>query len=448
MSKPELSDKSLIIVFAYAPAGLGHLRVTSALYHGLPREITPILLGSQDKSIGYIHRLISVHPFTRSVMEWTQRGFPEDIFTKSYRNFLRHKTKLLEQQVSTILDQRLEVPKTVLFIATHFALAHQLAAIKNKLASEKGIKIILAVQVTDDTPQHIWYIEGADMIFVPSEKTKNALEDYGLKNKLEKVRFEVLPYPVDPDLSKKLSELNFEDKKDQVNILRTNPINVSIPISGAAVGTDFFKILIESLHKKSERFNFFVVAKTAIYTQKFLKQMKNFGFVNLLTATHDRQVIEIYEKEYLDNTVSLEITKPSEQAFKALIDPDKVGGSILLFSQPVGKQENDNLDFLRRHNLLPSDTMQKILFEKARKDLTLEDQDGRIILEDALNWRCIKLPSSPKLSGEFIWWCLKNELFYTMMDYGKIENESFEVSSKGVKEFWKKIEDFIVKSKD
>lgn len=58
-----LKDKSLLIIFAYAPAGLGHLRVTDALYQGLPKDInTPLILGSQDETITYLHRLMSLNP--------------------------------------------------------------------------------------------------------------------------------------------------------------------------------------------------------------------------------------------------------------------------------------------------------------------------------------------------------------------------------------------------
>jgi len=107
-SDKSLSDSSLMLVFSYSPAGLGHLRVTEALYDGLPGKVTPILLGSQDKTITYIHRLVSLHPLMRSLFEWGQsQGAQEYFFTYFYRLSLRKGAKLLYKQVVTLLEQRI-----------------------------------------------------------------------------------------------------------------------------------------------------------------------------------------------------------------------------------------------------------------------------------------------------------------------------------------------------
>ncbi|MDP4011012.1 MAG: hypothetical protein Q8P72_02170, partial [Candidatus Roizmanbacteria bacterium] len=80
-----LSKKSFLLVFAYAPAGLGHLRVTDALYRGLPPEVSPILLGSQDTTITAMHRMMSVHTITRAFFEWVEQGSAEEFTTPLYR---------------------------------------------------------------------------------------------------------------------------------------------------------------------------------------------------------------------------------------------------------------------------------------------------------------------------------------------------------------------------
>ena len=58
----QLIHRQLQLVLCYAPAGLGHLRIMDALYHGLPDTVNPVVLGSQDESIRIIHRLTSTHP--------------------------------------------------------------------------------------------------------------------------------------------------------------------------------------------------------------------------------------------------------------------------------------------------------------------------------------------------------------------------------------------------
>src|SRR3990167_5748576 len=185
-----LDSASTLIIFAYAPTGFGHLRVTDALFRGLPDNISPLLVGAHDKTLSYLYRIVSVNPLTRMIFEWFEHGALERITTPIYRWYLRSHTQILYRQLTTILDQRLTAPQTVLIIATHFGLAHQIAALKEKLMQERKIKIVLAVQITDDIPHRIWYIPGADIIFVPSDKTKKKLEEYGRRARLPLLKFE------------------------------------------------------------------------------------------------------------------------------------------------------------------------------------------------------------------------------------------------------------------
>ena len=78
------------------------------------------------------------------------------------------------------------------------------------------------------------------------------------------------------------------------------------------------------------------------------------AWVDLRVGKQDREVVDHYDVLLEKKIISLEVTKPSEQAFKGLLGTQSRGGVILLFSQPVGSQEYDNLDFLVRHSLVPS----------------------------------------------------------------------------------------------
>src|SRR3989338_5919284 len=140
-----------VLVFTYALAGLGHLRVTDALYNGLPLGSRPLALGAQDTSLTAIHRITSIHPLARSAFEWMQNGIAEEMFTSVYRYYLRSHVDLLYKQLLTLITQRYSKPKNILIVSTHFSLAHQLAVVKDRLSKEKGVEIILAVQVTDDS---------------------------------------------------------------------------------------------------------------------------------------------------------------------------------------------------------------------------------------------------------------------------------------------------------
>jgi len=444
-------NKSILVIFAYAPAGLGHLRVTNALYRGLPSHAHALLLGSHDELIRVLHRYTSVNPLVRAIFEWAQSSRFQTLFTSIYRKILRSNTKDLYNQMLTILDQRLETPKTVLIIATHFGLAHQLAVIKNRLCSERNLRVFLAVQVTDDTPQYIWYIPGADVIFVPSDRTKKKLENYILNMNYKKVNFSVNPYPVNPVFSQPFNNMDLQSKKDQLTASHRSYIHIAVPISGAAVGTKYFEKLMNQLYLKSQRYSFHVVTKIAPFTENFIRNINDRPYIKLYTSANDRGVIDQYDQVYNENIISMEITKPSEQTFKSLIEPYCVGGPIMLFANPVGKQEEDNLYFLRRHHLMPSISEQKIIWEKANKNQLLSADQKAFFLEKARSWRGLLLPFHSYNSAEFIHWCQENSIFLEMqkmrfnptMACKYDECLQNELNSNGVREFWKKTADLI-----
>ncbi len=432
--------KEVVVVFSYAPAGLGHLRVTDALYEGFPGKVTPLLMGSRDEAIKRIHRITSIHPWLRAGMEQMQYGWLEDVFTFWYRKTLRRENKKLYGQVLTLLDQRLEVPRVLLVVATHFGLAHQLAGMKEQLWKERKVKMELVVVVTDDSPQHIWMVEGADIIFVPSETTKKELTRYAKQQKMVVPRFEVVSYPVSPLMGRKLSEAEYLARKHQVNVGESNQIHVSMPLSGAAVGMDFYEKLINGLEDKSDRFVFHIVGRKSVNTSWFLAKMVGRGSVRIGASEIDREVVDSYKEMFAKTPVALEVTKPSEQAFKALYGPRQEGGCVLLFATPVGRQEYDNLDFLRRHNLMPSEGEQKWLWEMVLRGKKLEGKSGLKILAEAEYWRGLSLPVGSAKVVEFIWWCMENGILAKMMT-GRaaarvFDEHKHELSSKGVEKVW------------
>lgn len=439
-----LQDKSLLTIFAFSPAGFGHLRVTDALNDGFPKNARhPLLLGSHDEVISSFHRFFSNNALGRRIFEWTQHGIAEDIFALVYRSVLHMRSETIYKQLLTVLDQRIDKPNLVLVVATHFALAHQIGKIKNKFEKEKGIKIVLVVQVTDDSPQHLWYIPEADLTFVPSENTKKTLSEYGKKSIFPDIKIEVNSYPISPVLGQ-LQKPDFcEAKVNQLNPSGKEKIHIMLPISGAAVGMDFFKIMIDRLHKKSPRFFFHIVARSTSYTQEFLNtMMQKQEYVDLHVGSSSRDAVNIYEEVYRQHTIALEITKPSEQSFKALLHPAQLGGSILLFWKPIGRQEYDNIAFLRRHHLIPLHYDTEYLWERSRKKLPLDEKNNGEIFLKASRWRGLKIPHEPDEAAEFIYYCFKNDLLSQMMNCKLPDaTQTFnpEVNSNGVESFWKKV---------
>ncbi len=441
------TDPSLAIIFAYAPAGLGHLRVTDALRHGIPSESQMVLLPTRGDSIRFMHQITSVNAPMRRLLEWSQRGRAEKIFTKAYRKILLHDAKYMEEQLYEILKQRVVLPKTVLVVASHFGIAHQVGAIKKKLEQRADVKVILVVQVTDDSPQSLWYVPGADLIVVPSEYTKEILLAYGKMARLPQVKFEVLPYPLSPHLGEKLSHAHHAAREKQHDPKKEDLIHVAVPISGAGVGMTFAKEIMQNLHKSSERFRFHLIAKHNPFTDMLVSQVERKEYIQKYTSHSSRQIIELYETVYTQNIIGFEITKPSEQAFKAMFYPNQIGGAILLFTTPVGRQEYDNLNFLRRHNLIPTQEEELLLNNFFTKEITLSPREQKLLFALAANWRGLRIPDNSATASKFIWWCHQNGLFAVMSQHRTTtqENDPFkhEVDDDGVQKFWKRVEELL-----
>jgi len=442
-------DRSIVVYISYAPAGFGHLRVADAFYHGLPEYVTPVLLGTTDTSVVLAHRLTSVHPLLRMVFVWSQNSWRERIFTIIYRRYLHSTAKNIKHQLVETISQRIDPVKTIVIVATHYGIAHQVSYIKLELEKALSVKIILVVQVTDDSPQLIWYVRHSDMIFMPSDKTKEVFEKYDKRKKENRPQLIVSPYPVSPLLGKMLSNKEYERRIAQLTPDHEREIHMIVPLSGAAVGLNSIERIMDFLHHNAPRFLFHVIAKDAPYTKRFIERMeKHKAFVKLYTSKNDKEIVNMYEDVYMKEVVSLEITKPSEQAFKALYYPKQRGGSILLFATPVGRQEYDNLDFLRRHRLIPSDTEQAALFEFAK--LPQVDKTSamyKVLLVTSKNWRGFVLPEDSLDAGRFILWCLENGFFAHMAKHEKPKQHpphyDNELSPNGVEQFWMSVSEYV-----
>lgn len=413
-----------LLVFTYAPAGLGHLRVTDALVDSRPRNHPYVMLGSYDRFITSFHRFFSTNLIAKWVFTVSQYGLFADFATAVYRGILILTSGQIYKQLKNIISENKNLDE-MWVVATHFGMAHQIGAVKEKLEKDTGKKIRLIVQVTDDTSQHIWCIRGADLTFVPSHHTKKLLQRYANRLRMN-LDFEVIPYPLCPILTKKVEG---NDLRKEIYSQTEKHINVSVPISGAAVGLSYISKLISSIVKRSKRFKFWVVVKKSVYTDVFLSTLSKLPEVELVTGRNDNEMISIYELLYQNNLMSIEITKPSEQAFKAILSPSYVGGSLMLFTSPVGRQEYENIDFLVRNDLM-----------------SRSNYDGNEESEKKINNypRAIRLPKDPDIAADFILWGLETGLFpaFSSKNYKYSDKalESGEVGPDGAYCFWKIVE--------
>ncbi len=428
----KLVDPGVCIVFAYAPAGLGHLRVTDALYHGLPQECDPMLLPDTAVSVKTLHRLTSSNPFAKRFFEWSQQGVPETIITRIYRFMLHQDARFMQKRLLELLKQRIQLPHTLVIVATHYGIAHQVSVIKKDLERLGNVRVLLVVQVTDDSPQKLWYVPHADLLCVPSEFTYTSLQTYGRLEHLGKSRIVILPYPVSPRLLQPRSQQDMDLAMHQTDPLSQVLIHTVIPISGAAVGIPYLRKLMHKLHTLEPRMRFHIIVKRSIFTLSAIRSWKRKGYMYVYESRSDREIIDLYERVYEQEKIVLEITKPSEQSFKALIPPNRQGGSILLFAPPVGRQEYDNVSFLQRNGLIPSGEEYRQLCD------VLNLEQNRPIPLPISHWRGFRLSDDPVIAAKWISRALTFRIFQSMIS-GKEHKRSDEVSPEGVEEFWKQV---------
>lgn len=358
----------------------------------------------------------------REIGEALQYGLAERIFTALYTRVLRLKAKDLLPQIKALLNQT--GATRVIFICTHFGLAHQIGELKAKLAWLTSVNPKLVVVVTDDSPQKAWRVSEADLTIVPSKLTQVKLFAPASK---------AVHYPLSLKLGRMLDSKEFEYRLMQVQTQSKTKIKVCLPVSGAAVGLNFYYKLACSLSELDNRFCFYVVSRNSKHTKPFLENMKNQPYANIYSYKFDRDVVLGYVNVILENTIAFEVTKPSEQAFKALYSPKQAGGVILLLTNPVGRQEYDNLWYLSRNNFIPNEEDQERLWRMSSDQLSITNE----LLKRARNWRGVRLLSDPNKSARFIAWCLKQGIFSEMLKFAGPNK------SKGVLTIWKTVDSIV-----
>jgi hypothetical protein len=407
-----------------------------ALKDGLPIGIKVEEMGIENIRANKIHSLGSRISILAKISEFYQTNhLAEKLVTFFYTNYLRNKTHEAIQKFSEIHSNHPN-KKVFCVVSTHYALAHAIASVKNFLERQLNIKIFLSTIVTDDSPQRIWAVTGSDLIFVPSKKTQSILSKYLPNSNIIKT----VSFPISPKLNQKLDSGEFQRVSNQLNPEKDADLHIDIPISGAAVQLHYLQKLIINLSLK--KFEFTVVGQESIYSIAFFEKLRKVQKVQLSIGLSARETVNLYESIfYQPNRPAVEITKPSEQTFKALINPSCRGGVILLLTNPVGRQEKDNLDFLTRHQLLPDNNKQNELEEYLLQNKVTDESEKSNWQYLASHWRGIRLPENPNKASIFIERLKETGILYSMLSYTAEAKK--ELTPDGVKQIWNTINNLI-----
>lgn len=434
-------DDRVLVVLATAPAGLGHLRVMEALKQGLSEKTRKAVIGVTDPSLQWIHRLTSRNHLLKNVMEFVQENrIAEAWFSKRYRTYLRSHTAAAEKELADTVTRQWPQPEMVVVVATHFGLAHQLAAARERLVRKLGVKLVLAVVVTDDSPQQLWAVEGVDVIFVPSNTTREKIVEHLVHIGGTMPEIITVPYPISLKLGSPLSADGYVLRLDQA---KGKHLHVMLPVSGAAVQLDYFKEFVGSV--TADGVNVTVVARNSGYVRQFLEWCRMMERVRVVAFREDVDVVQAYEKEFDLRVFGAEITKPSEQAFKALLTPTQQGGVPLLLTAPVGRQEKDNLAFMRRHRLIPSLDDQARIEAWCLTGNRMPIEDG--LLDRAHHWRGVMLPKEGMWAGIALQRLISGGILAAMVEFEGFLEGHEEIRSDGVEVVWENLQFLLAKSK-
>lgn len=417
------SGKKPFIVITYSLAGLGHLRVARALAAALPPGHDFAVLPGSESILSRAHGVMSNNPVLRNLFEFLQKCGPEVVINGLLRSLVRATSRQAKDELISLVKKQAALPSELAIVCTHFMLAEQLTYQKSALSRALNIPVKIYLQVTDDTVQNIWYIPGVDRLVVPSPHVANHFKNYAATHHLPEIPISVCPYPVSPLLTTTLTPDELSVRRAQYE--GRGVLSLLAPLSGATVGLDYLAELAVSLQDQSVHFTFVGQASPRL---KSLERLP----VELLKAETAEGAVTAYDTYYREHVVGAEITKPSEQAFKALIPTDRVGGSILLFARPVGLQEYENFRYLEHYHFIPTLPVHRELYDLAKTHTSLPAKFPSL----AAPWRGLRLPTDPALAATFIAWARTSGLLSLM---GTEVPTAPELSSDGAKLFWQHI---------
>lgn len=429
-------NSNLPIIFTTAPAGFGHIRVMDTLKEGLPDSAITEEVGIENVQAGKIHALGSRVPFFQKVTEFYQtNSAAEKIISSLYGYNVRLQASDTIEKLTEIFHRHPNNNSFVI-VSTHFGLATSIVAAKPTL-KRMGNKVYVFVVMTDDSSQRVWAVKGADVVFCPSDATTSRIKSY-LKGSSTKVV--TVPFPISPRLTVLLDADSQQQLEHQLSPTSRTPLGISIPISGAAVQLDTLLPIIRGL--AGSGFAAFVVGNESPYTHLFFDQINKLPNTQVLVGKDARQTVSFYESLFNQKfRPAVEITKPSEQAFKALIAPRQRGGVILLLTSPIGRQERDNLAFLKRHDLLPDDKLGQQLIQSLLAKGTFTKDEQAYWFYCASHWRALILPQHPAEAVKFIKALHDSGLLLAMLSYAP--SKVADLRTDGVEQIWKEISVFV-----
>jgi hypothetical protein len=112
----------------------------------------------------------------------------------------------------------------------------------------------------------------------------------------------------------------------------------------------------------------------------------------------------------------------------------------MLLTNPVGRQEHDNVNFLVRHSLIPDFAEQEILNRYLLEGTATNDEKNQIHYR-ASHWRALKLPDTPESAAKYIKRAKEEGILYSMLAY--VPEARADLRNDGVAQIWQAAEQMV-----
>jgi hypothetical protein len=283
------------------------------------------------------------------------------------------------------------------------------------------------------TTQAPWCDIRADRIVVPDSKAQLLVQNE-LKywQRIQRIpahdrdtQVDVIPYPIDPDLSQPASAEMIADRNKQ--LMGESQLKILWSMGGVVPNMEKSQELLGHL-QQIEGVHCRALIKKNGHNNHWIDNLIDQG-IDIVKLLQNQAAVGKFTQDCVQFNPAVKLMKPCELTVLNAMSSEFVGGGPVGLLKPVQQQERDNLQFYREKGLIPEvDTNQALIY-------SLLNGGGEEFLEIAHNWGGVELPEEPELTTRIINLMWKKKLWLAMSE-SKGKNNDPELALNGPKQFW------------
>lgn len=354
---------------------------------------------------------------------------------------LRNHPESNPDAVSQIFQKELKSPDNswLVFTNADVAQAYARAKIKNPDHAFKEAKSI--VVVTDNFPIniHLFWLIPCDYLVVPNQETLASA--YSALTYWDKMwpgqkppKIVVNSFPIHPTHEEAMPTELQKNRRQALDSYDFTKPQAAFLLGGASVQAEYMQILVKQSCWWLQPYS---VLRNHIQTRSLQDAITSVPKGRVDLVSDNNALIQALNQRMSENPPDIIVVKPGELSNLARLPTDSRGGGQLFFTHPVGNQEKQNIEYLRRKGLMLSEfDGQKLIQDFKGKTPT---SPGKILYwsSQSRRLRAIRLPDDPYQAARFM-----NSLYHhQILHKVHMDNQHLEPPI-GATRFWKNPEIF------